>query len=405
VRILYVCTYQGPDLVAQRSIRRNRALGGSRKMELVVRMLQARGHEVVVLSAGIPAERSMQTYTVLESSMPPAPGSSDGSHIIYAAAFDVRLFNYLTAVWSSIRLLREGKLAEPFGLLMMYNIDDYVWPVSRFFLRFHRDVPVVLQYEDAVSVKGRGTGLMRRMIWTRMERWLRPRLAGVVGVNANLVARMRNSNTQVLPGVVDDDLCRAARTRRPPLAGPAPFLAVFCGSLTNEKGAEMIPRVAGRFRGRVRFVIAGVGPLLDRLSTMARDCDGDVEVVGYLERPELNKLLVSSDILLNPHDDEGSGGIFPFKVVEYLVAGGVVVTTRAGSGDDPLLDFCQIMKPCEEDMSSAIESVLASPDEAGEQAAAGQEWATRNYSMEAVSHDLDRLIEKASHRHPGHTSP
>ena len=69
MRILYVANYQGPDLVLQRRIRRNRSLGGSRKIELISQTLQRLGHEVIILSTGTAAERSGRWFPAFESTV------------------------------------------------------------------------------------------------------------------------------------------------------------------------------------------------------------------------------------------------------------------------------------------------------------------------------------------------
>jgi glycosyltransferase involved in cell wall biosynthesis len=393
MRILYVNTYQGPDLISQRKISRNRALGGSRKMELVSRILQEQGHEVVVLSAGIPAERSGRFYPAFESTITGLCNAEP--RVLYAAGLDIKCLNYPVAVFSSIQLLRRETSGGFFDLLMMYNIDEFVWPVSRFYYNLIQKIPLVLQYEDSVAVSSRGINIFRRMLWRSMEHWLHPRLAGIIGVNAAVADRLQNRNTYVLRGTVDKELCRLATDRKSALSGSLPYLALFCGSLSSGKGVEFIPEIAARFKGRVCFAIVGTGPLLDKLSSMSRDCGGDVQVLGYLERPDLNRLLASADIFLNPHEDEHSGGILPFKLIEYLVAGGIVVTTKVGNLDDPIFDYCEVTYPNSGDISAAIERVLENREEMMTQARKAQTWATAQYAEDIVGRKLHNLVSRA----------
>ena len=399
MRILYVTSYQGPDVVAQRHMLRNRGLGGSRKVELVSRALQKRGYEVVVLSAGIAAERSGRRFPAFESTTTGERGRAP--RVLYAAGLDVKGLNYLVALLSSIQLLRRESRERPFDLLLMYNIDEFTWLVSWFYLNFNRRIPLVLQYEDSVAVSGRGNNILRRSVWRSMEHWLRSRLAGVVSVNATLADRMQNPNTYILRGVVDEELCQAALARRHALSGPPPYLALFCGSLATGKGAHIIPEIASQFKGRVRFAITGTGPLIGELLSAARNCEGDVEVLGYLERHELNSLLVSADILLNPHEDEPSGGILPFKLIEYLVAGGIVVTSRAGNRNDEIFDYCEVTQPNGHDLAAALERVLDRREEMVVRAGAAQAWAVSQYSEGAVAQELDKVLSRAGMRENG----
>jgi len=393
MRILYIASYQGPDIIAQRVMHRNRALGGSRKIELIGRMLQKQGHELVILSSGIAAERSGRFFRAFDSTTTGEP--SDGARVLYAAGLDVKGLNYPVAILSSIQWLRRESPRQAFDLLLIYNIDEFTCLVTQSYWHWIKKIPVVLEYEDSVTVTGRGNRALRRMGWRIMEQWLRSRLAGVVSVNATLADRMQNPNTYILRGVVDEELCQVALARRPALSGSPPYLALFCGSLSPGKGMQIVPEIAGQFKGRVRFAIAGAGPLLDELLSASRNCGGDVEVLGYLERDELNSLLVSADILLNPHEVEPGGGILPFKLVEYLVAGGIVVTTRTGNLNDEIFDYCEVIRPNGHDLAAALERVLVSRDELVARAKVAQVWAVSQYSEGAVAQGLDKVLSRA----------
>jgi glycosyltransferase involved in cell wall biosynthesis len=399
MRILYIASYQGPDIIAQRAMHRNRALGGSRKIELISRMLQKQGHEVVILSSGIPAERSGRFFPAFESTTTGEPNS--GAQVLYAAGLDIRGLNYAVAILSSLQWLRRESSRQAFDLLLTYNIDEFTWLVAQFYWQWIKKIPVVLEYEDSVAVTSRGNRALRRMVWRCMERWLCSRLAGVVSVNATLADRMQNPNTYILRGVVDEELRQVALARRPALSGSPPYLALFCGSLYPGKGVHMIHEIAGQFKARVRFAITGVGPLLDELVSASQNCGGEVEVLGYLERHKLNSLLLSADILLNPHQDEPGGGILPFKLVEYLVAGGIVVTTRTGNLNDELFDYCEVTRPNGHDLAAALERVLDRRDEMVARARAAQAWAVSQYSEGAVARELDKVLSRAVIRENG----
>lgn len=198
-------------------------------------------------------------------------------------------------------------------------------------------------------------------------------------------------------GVVNEEIYQAVSTRLPPFSGRPPYLALFCGSLVPGKGASLIPEIAKPFKDRIRFFIAGNGPLQSQLEVAARNCGGDVTCVGYLSNQELYKLYGSADLLINPYDDEPSGGILPFKLVEYLAAGGVVVSTRADNQKkEELFDYCQVTQPNIYDLTEALEYVLAHPDDSAERARRGQLWAISNYSENVISKELDKLISYAA---------
>lgn len=393
MRILYVANYQGQDLIDRRHIVRNRALGGSRKIELLTGMLRSLGHEVVVLSAGVAAERTGRLYPAFESTMPTEAGNP--ARVLYAAGFDARILNQVSATMSAGRWLRREVSRRPFDAVLIYNIDEYTVILAWLCRLWMHSVPIILEYEDSVAVTGRSILPGRQSVWRILEKWVQSRLSGVVAVNQQLADAMQNENSFVLPGVIAEDFCRIAPGRSAPMATGRPLTAAFAGSLTPDKGVDKILAVAERFRGQIKFVIAGTGMLYDQLVIEAAHCGGDVTVAGYLDRERLDDLLLTADILLNPHHAESSGGIFPFKVVEYLASGGIVLTTRAGNQVSEAFDYCEVFEPTAEGLAGALLRVLNNAGPAVERACAGQRWAISHFSVSAIASSLQRVIEAA----------
>lgn len=91
-----------------------------------------------------------------------------------------------------------------------------------------------------------------------------------------------------------------------PLRGPLKQL-VFAGRLAPEKNLPTIIEAA-RALPELRFVIAGDGPLRRQLERETRRLD-NVDMVGWLDRENLRKLLDASDLLLLPSRLETFGSI------------------------------------------------------------------------------------------------
>ncbi len=394
MRILYINSYQGEDLVKERSVSNNRALGGSRKVELICSALKREGHDVVVLSSGIPANGDWKCYRSFESTVPSADKS--GARVFYSSCVDFKLIKYIPSLISSFRFMRREAKIKPFDAIMIYNFDEYPFVMSLLYHLFIKQIPIVLEYEDSVEVDGRGVGFIRRAIWKTIRYWLSPRLRGILGVNTKLTnTYCKNDNRFNLPGIVSGALCDLSLSKRPPLSGGKPYLAVFSGSLLKAKGAQHMILAAKHFKGRVKFVVSGTGPMYEELIGLAANCGGNVDVVGCLERKELDELLASADILVNPHEDEKSGGIQPLKLIEYLVAGGVVITTKHADSRDEVYDYCELTYPSAEAVAKTIEKVLEQPEQMVVRAKKGQMWAISHYSESAVSEKLDRLMLSA----------
>lgn len=394
MKILYINSYQGPDVIAQRVMQRNSAIGGTRKVELISRLLQSHGHEVTILSSGIPAERSGRWYNSFEETS--VDGSKElGPRVLYAAGLDIRYLNYFVAVLSAFSLIKRESIKRQFDMILMYNIDEFTISAASYYWYRIKKILMVLEYEDGVNVSGRGSRIFRQYIWQKMETWLRGRLSGAICVNHNLSDRLSSPNTYILPGVVDDDLCRMAKLRKPPFSGEPPYLALYSGSLTAGKGVQLIPKIASEFKDRIHFVITGEGPLYINLVDAAKKSGGNVEVLGYVERDRLNQLLTSADFLLNPHAEELSGGISPFKLVEYLAAGSIVLTTNIGDSQNDFFNYCEIIKPDIQNVVNVLEDIMAHPEKAMKRSKRGQEWAILNYSSIEVGKSLNRIVNQA----------
>jgi glycosyltransferase involved in cell wall biosynthesis len=97
-------------------------------------------------------------------------------------------------------------------------------------------------------------------------------------------------------------------------------------------------------------------------------------------------------MLINPHEEEASGGILPFKLIEYLVAGGVVITTRDSGLTDEVFDYCEITTPDSEALAASLERVLANSAQMIARAKKGQAWAISKYSETAVAESIHHLM-------------
>ena len=399
LKILYVNSYQGPDVIAQRLMQQNRAVGGTRKIDLISRLLQNHGHEVTILSAGIPAERSGRWYPSFESTI--GHGSKEhGADVLYASGLDIRYLNHCVAILSAFSLIKKTAITKKFDMMLIYNIDEFTMSVASYYWYGVKKIPMVLEYEDGVNIL-RGSSVFKQYIRQKMETWLRRRLAGAICVNHNLSHRLSNPNTYILPGIVDDDLCRMAKLRKLPLSGKPPYLALYSGSLTAGKGVQFIPKIASKFKDRIRFVITGEGPLYTNLVDAAKRSEGNVEVLGYVERDRLNELLTSADFLLNPHEEELSGAVLPFKLIEYLAAGSIVMTTKIKNVHHKLYEFCEIIEPEAQSIIDVLEYMITQPEEGMNRSTHGQEWVLSNYSSSEVGKSLNKIVNQSVISNPG----
>ena len=84
----------------------------------------------------------------------------------------------------------------------------------------------------------------------------------------------------------------------------------------------------------MRLVFAGRGGLMDEVQAAAA-VDPRIAIEGFLPRDEMQGLLASATVLVNPRlsDEEENRFNFPSKILDYLASARPVVTTLAGDLD------------------------------------------------------------------------
>ncbi len=387
MRILYICNYQGPRVVAQRGQRRNRALGAGRKVELLARGLGARGHEVHVVSAGTVRESTCRLFHGL-SCVEPECG---GARVSYLPAIDIPRANLLVA---SAMLRQFLASAEECDVVILYNLELYfVEPVIEFARA--RDLPLVIEYEDDALGD----------IGVRFQRWheargrkaialARERCDGVVAVSPELGRQIGHANTVVISGVVGEDLLGIERTR----GGRGLARVVYTGGIQPEKGADLLVAAAELVRRPIEIDIVGAGSALPDLRKQATQVSVPLRVHGEVARSTLVELLAQADLAVNPHrmTRDRPGQIFPFKVCEYLGAGLPVVSSRLGEipGElrGALAMYCDDSPEC---LAQAIEGAVDDIPELAVAAAAARRWVAREYSDDAAARKVEAVLQTA----------
>ena len=138
--VLYVANYQGSAVLAQRGHKGTRALGASRKMELLARGLGARGHDVHMVSAGTVRESTGRWYPGFACREP----ECGSARVTYLPGLDVPRLNLLVGAAMLRRFLRRAGRVD---VVFMYNLEWYFLEASLGYVRA-TGTPLVIEYED-----------------------------------------------------------------------------------------------------------------------------------------------------------------------------------------------------------------------------------------------------------------
>jgi glycosyltransferase involved in cell wall biosynthesis len=388
MRIAYITPYQGPTVIERRPIVRNRSVSNRVKIELIAQLLQARGHEVEIISHGEVIENQLRFYAGFSE-----PELFDpGIPVYYLSALPIRRLNGFWAAWRARHFLKRRHQARPFDLVIVFNMKPPQISCADYAVR-SLGIPVVLQYEDDVFVTVEGkalNGCIARRQRAAYERILRE-ISGCLGVSPHLLAQAPSIIPKLLlRGVVGDDVFAAG----PRCEGTRRNWVVFAGTHIRSNGVEEL--IAGWKQARPpqwELHITGFGGMTERLKEMATD-EPSVVFHGFVSREELVCLITSAKICVNPHAvSETPGNVFAFKIIEYLAAGAHVLTTPMGALEPELergITYIPNNQPAT--IATALKELI--DNRAYERTAAPR--ALTAYGTCVVSESLDELLRQVT---------
>ena len=121
------------------------------------------------------------------------------------------------------------------------------------------------------------------------------------------------------------------------IPGDGQWRLLQAGRLIEKKGLKTTLRALARFRKEfpaARLTIAGEGPQLEELQSLARELqiDGAVDFAGFVSQEELRELFYSSQIFLHPSETgrDGNQEGVPNSMLEAMASGLPVFATRHG---------------------------------------------------------------------------
>jgi glycosyltransferase involved in cell wall biosynthesis len=382
MRIAYCAGFQGPELIRQRTIQRNRALAGTQKILYVVRLLEAKGHEVAVFSNGVPAERSLHVYPAFYESI----GAS--SRVYYPVCLDAPAANILTAYFSLLPLFVKHHRRNKFDCMIIYNMG-LVEIRCALYASTILKLPVLLEYEDnaCFHADGHATLIDRyRRYWVNR---LAPRLNGCFAASNSLFEGIPTDNRYLLRGILDNDLITQHRNGK----AKKEKIMLFTGSLMSLKNIENLIEAWKSLQPlQWQLHITGTGQL-DNYVRQASASLPSIVFHGLVDRKKLNELLCKAAICVNPNCISTSvGNIFPFKIVEYLAGGGHVLSTTIEDVGPELAKGITMIDS--DDVSSLAQGMLGCINRVPnlpEASAAAQ----AAYNQATVADNLEKLLRAA----------
>lgn len=393
MKVLYVAGFQGPELIRKRHIVRNRSLAGTAKTRAIAAALAKCGHDVTIYSVGVAAECSAKIYRAFEEKIT-VPGRI--VPVYYSCCLDLPVMNRYTSTFSLLINLHKLCKRQTFDVAIVVNCDiDSL--AAAWYCRFVRGIPVVLEYEDSVVMRRVGRASLARRARRVNELVMRRLTSGVLACTPELADAIGHTDRVVLPGALSEELVDAAQ-RRPGYTSFGQTLKVFyCGNLDRSKGVDLLMDAVELVEYPLEIHICGKGPLETEIQSRCAKSRHRAYFEGVVSTEKLYALMTSADIAVNPHRTAWhKGTLWPFKVIEYLAACGVVVSARTGRITKDLEEHLHLYKSDEPAiLAGQIEKVINNWGNERTCAPHRMRWAIEKWGPERTGRTIEQLLMNA----------
>jgi glycosyltransferase involved in cell wall biosynthesis len=258
-----------------------------------------------------------------------------------------------------------------------------------------KKTPIVLEIEDLP--------LARRREWFNMKPWLDQwcwndmlkMASAFTAVNEPIFDLLPNDKPRyLLPGVIDEHLVTRSRSRQPPFNNSQRTLGYF-GGLGHEKGCQALIDLVPQLPSEWRLMVTGSGSLAGDFERLSKEYPDQLLFLGYLSVTQLYEAMCACDCTVIPLEQtsEGGRGVFPFKTLEFVVAGTHVIASPLPALRDLDLSFIQRWDGCSVD-SLLAELFQAESEFRREQSAREKAIATilTRYSLSGVANRFSALL-------------
>jgi glycosyltransferase involved in cell wall biosynthesis len=179
-------------------------------------------------------------------------------------------------------------------------------------------------------------------------------------------------------------------------------MVLSTGRLAEQKGLEYLIRAAALLRKDLpsaRIVLAGDGPLEQRLSKLVSGLELEDMVLLLGLRSDIGDLLAASDLVVLPSLWEG----LSISLLEAMAAGKPVVTTTVGGNREVTNDGeTAVLVPPKDpaSLAAAIRTLASDPDRLEELGRRGKQAQLERYTLQrmldAYLDEYDRLLRQKS---------
>lgn len=294
-------------------------LAAARKIRFLLQLLKSIDHDVVLLNSAhrVNERRDFQFETI-------ALGKDEHIEMATPSTFP--------NAWMgrSINILQASSIVD--AVVDRYGTPHLAWFYNGYafesrvavLLKQRYGTKIILEFEDWHFARNRGLNpkpWIDWYFWNKSTRYCDYAFA----VNENLQRRLeiKGVQTQLLPGVISDWVIKLSE-QHPPFSRAGGVSVGYFGGLSNEKGAGFLLELMAQAKHRVQFVVTGKGELENDFAEFANKFPGRIRFLGAVSEEKLQEAMASVDVIVNAHEE--NDGIFPFKVLEAVASGRLLIS-------------------------------------------------------------------------------
>ena len=401
--MIYLTNYVGPQVRTARGIVSD-SVAGSKKSADLVRVMEAAGMKVAFLSLGWKrATWSLRSY-------PSTREIVDGRFVCeYGGLLDFPMLNLITNVVSVGRLVAkkaaEGQARGLSCRLLFYNPSVQMTLVA-LYARLVLGLPLYVQLEDGTHVIPT-VGTFRRVAYAISQEIIQRLVSGAILVSSVMRKGYERIPHVICRGVAAPELASASHSTLDDLrivCGRGVLTFLFGGTLDEIRGIDLLMTALEQadadsdfHAARVRFVITGTGPLesgvRERCEVLKRV---RIEFVGLVDTATYRQILRETHVamaLQDPHHPY-SQACFPSKVIEYMTAGILVLTTGVADIDEFADGGVVLLDPSSPQALVEIwKDIIDRPSHYAQIAAAGQALVLEQCSPDHIGLMITNLLK------------
>jgi glycosyltransferase involved in cell wall biosynthesis len=382
--IVLVAPYSPPDREGYAH------LGASRKLETIISILSRLDAQIVLINSA-------------HNDNKPVPLSICKSQVGGINVIEI------TPPISTNRAI--GKLKNIFCVsqiveeIKQLGIPQLIWFYNGYAFEMHMalkaqktfNVPMILEFEDWHFSRKRGLNpkpYMDYFFWRRAA----PFMSGAFVVNELLASKMRYfiSEVELLPGIVPKVLAEIAKHSLPFKSNVNKINVGYFGGLSVEKGADIILQLARSLPENYVLHVTGTGPLAPEFEACAKELPERLSYHGRVDDMTLYQLIAKCDVVLNPHSsiENMNNGVFPFKVVEAVASGKLLISTKVPSHRlEDILVGVQFVKHDIDSFQSAIVSSQSYYSQHASLISQGAYVADQRFGEDTLLEKVQRIIK------------